>query len=146
MVAGRALAIGSPSKETTAAASISDACASRSASARSSWLERLVASGMVGTSLAAALGAWRPATSPSAHNSGCLNAPSVRFSTLTRGYGGVHRLDRRALAGHQPDLLRGLFDQQRQPAHDFPACPRPALGQRCGPRCIDDVEEHAGPV
>src|SRR3954467_1985051 len=80
MVAGRARAIGRPSKETTAAASISDACASRSASARSSWLERLVASGIVGPSLAGALGAWRPATSPSAHNGGCLNAPSVRIS------------------------------------------------------------------
>src|SRR3954470_10776830 len=112
MVAGRAPAIGRPSKETTAAASISDACASRSASARSSWLERLVASGMVGTSLAAALGAWRPATFPSAHNGSCLNALSVRISTLTSGNGGVHHRDRRALAGHQPDLLRSLFDQQ----------------------------------
>src|SRR5579875_1841350 len=41
MVAGSALAIGRPSKETTAAASTSGACASRSAIARSSRSERL---------------------------------------------------------------------------------------------------------
>src|SRR4051812_50122314 len=92
MVAGRALAIGRPSKETTAAASISDACASRSASARSSWLERLVASGMVGTSLAAALGAWRPATSPSAHNGGWFYAPPVRILVFRSRKGGGHPL------------------------------------------------------
>src|SRR4051812_49619503 len=102
MVAGRALAMGRPSNDTTAAASISDACASRSASARSSWLERLVASGMVGTSLAAALGAWRPATSPSAHNGGCLDAPSVPILAFSRGKGGVHRLDPRAPARPPP--------------------------------------------
>src|SRR4051794_41334734 len=103
MVAGRALAIGRPSKDTTAAASISDACASRSASARSSWLERLVASGMVGTSLAAALGALRPATSPSAHNGGCLKPPSVPIFADSPPLGG--------------DLLRGknaLFPPERR--------------------------------
>src|SRR3954454_4276881 len=83
MVAGRALAIGRPSKDTTAAASISDACASRSASARSSWLERLLALGMEGASLAAALGAWRLATSPSAHNGWGLNVQSVRVSGVS---------------------------------------------------------------
>src|SRR4051812_50159536 len=123
MVAGRALAIGRPSKETTAAASISDACASRSASARSSWLERLVASGMVGTSLAAALGAWRPATSPSAHNGGCFDAPSVPILVVSSRKGGGHRLHRRGRAPPQTHPPPGPVSPQRQPPP--PPTPRP---------------------
>src|SRR4051812_50009193 len=125
MVAGRALAIGRPSKETTAAASISDACASRSASARSSWLERLVASGMVGTSLAAALGAWRPATSPSAHNGGCFKAPSVRIFVFSRRKGGGHRPHPRGPARRPPPPPRGPFRPPRPPPPHLPPPPPP---------------------